>query len=120
MPTTEPVSGWPVPEESDPPDGPAQMLALAAAIAKDLKGIQHGTIQITVGANAGDEGTATVTFPKPYASLPHVVVSYGPTSLNVMDAWSSEVTTTGFKAKVRREVGGGPGDVTWVAFGVLA
>ena len=120
MPTTEPVSGWPVPEASDPPDGPAQILALAAAIAADVKGIQTGVAQVTVGTSTGDEGTIAITFPNAYAATPKVLVSQGPTDLNFMMVRSQYVTTAGFSITCRRIAGAGPGDATWVAFGELA
>ena len=36
MPTTDPTYGWPIPVAADPPDGPGQFAALAAAIAATL------------------------------------------------------------------------------------
>ena len=40
MPTTDPTSGWALPEAADPPNGPSQLTALAADIADTVT--QHG------------------------------------------------------------------------------
>ena len=94
--------GYPYPESSDPPDGAAQVQALAEAVDTDTADLdgrvtiieavtaQSGTVVLTWSSSA--TATAAVTFLKPYASPPAVVVS-SENRYRIISV--SSVTTTG-------------------------
>lgn len=74
---TTPKYLWPYPELTDPPDGPAQIKALALAIDDTInKGTpvqQCGEVTITITADV--VGSKSVTFPRAFPSKPVVVTN---------------------------------------------
>lgn len=123
--------GYPYPEPSDPPDGAAQMQALAEAIDTDTAALdgrvtiieagtaQSGTVVLTWSNTY--TATAAVTFLKPYVSPPAVVVS-SENRYRIISV--SNVTTTGCTIVGQTDADdtlvSGSVDAWWIAHGELA
>lgn len=83
-------------------------------------GIQTGTVSVTTVAN--EVATVDVTFPKPFAGVPNIVIVSPITSVPytaVRYASASNYTKTGFKLHVYRTSSTSMG-VAWMAVGKMA
>lgn len=74
-----PKYGWPYPELTDAPDGPAQIKALAlaieAALAPAIPTVQTNPVNVTIVINNTTSGVATVTFPRAFTATPSPVAN---------------------------------------------
>lgn len=90
----------PYPELTDPPDGPAQMKALADRVDQLLHtgvpAVQAGSF--TGGQSGASSATATVTFPRTFTAMPSVSTNINSGIGATMQAWTRGInaTTTGF------------------------
>lgn len=77
---TTPGYAWPYPELTDPPDGPAQIKALAQAIEATMTATRSGipivqTGSLSVAVNAATTSSTTVTFPRAFTAIPSAVAN---------------------------------------------
>lgn len=105
----------PYPDGADPPDGAAQIRALAEAVDAAMPLIQGGTVTVTWSSSQlADE--VQVTFDRAYSSTPAILVTSGSGWVNAAYGVASP---TGFR--VRAADIRGPqsysGNVSWVAIG---
>ena len=114
--------GYPYPEASDPPDGSAQMQALALAIDGDVQTridglqVQAGQDSVTITTGNQDAETA-VTFPEGAFPGTPIVVVQG--SNRGIASRSTGASATGFTANVRLTAGTAGENITefvrWIA-----
>jgi H-type lectin domain-containing protein len=93
------------------------------SVAAAANGIQSGTGSLTYSASPISAVTA-VTFPKPFASTPVVVVVMGPTSIGPnVNVGITALSATGFSCQsreVRDTAQTATATFQWIAQGVLA
>lgn len=89
------------------------------SVAKNLNGIQTGIVNVTFTSSTAS-ANAPVTFPKPFASAPVIVIAPGQ-SANLWGVFHT-VTPTGFIAVGRApsSIASGTFALHWIAVGVLA
>jgi hypothetical protein len=102
-----PLYGWPYPELTDPPDGPAQIKAALLAIEPTMKAtrdgvphIQHGQILATITNASGFN--VSITFPRAFPVPPTVVGNINSAS-STMTGWvfrCTSITNTTFNLYV--------------------
>lgn len=136
MPTTEPIHGWPVPEDTDPgADGAQAITDLATAIAADVVVapsaallIQTGSVEVLdiTALGLGVAIDQTVTFPVPFSAKPLFVrcneaSARGGSATFVSRAISSGWSATDFRLlaynTADRDVTCASHTVTWMAIG---
>jgi len=104
----------------EPQPGDEITSAWGISVAEGMNGIQAGTANVTL--TAANNGSTPITFPRPYASPPIVVVAYSGTNLLFIAAVHS-VTTTGCVLVMSTKTAANTTDtraVNWLAMGVPA